>query len=119
MSDSVVIVLSCGTDNPNRATRAFFFAATAKKEGKNVSVFLLDEGVYLAKEGIAQHVKAATGDSLDDHLSYCQEYDVPILVCTPCAMARKITEADLIPGAKFAKGADLIDLACKGSVISL
>ncbi len=119
MSDSIVIVLSCGTDNPNRATRAFFFAATAKKEGKNVSVFLLDEAVYLAKEGISQHVKAATGDSLDDHLSYCQEYDVPILVCTPCAVTRKITEADLIPGAKFAKGADLIDLACKGSVISL
>jgi predicted peroxiredoxin len=119
MSDSIAIALSCGTDNPNRATRAFFFAATAKKEDKNVTVFLLDEGVYLAKEGIAQHVKAATGDSLDDHLSYLQEYDVPILVCTPCAVSRQITEADLIQGARFAKGAELIELACKGPVLSL
>ena len=31
MSDRVLVVLSCGTDNPNRATRALFFATVAKK----------------------------------------------------------------------------------------
>ncbi len=118
MTDNVVIALSCGTDNPNRATRALFFGAVAKKQGKNVTLFLLDEGVYLAKEGIAEHLKAATGDAADDHLSYMQEYDVPILVCTPCAVARKITEADLIKGARMAVGAELIDLACNGTVLS-
>jgi len=34
----------------------------AKKKGKKVAVFLLDEGVYLAKRGILQHMQAATGD---------------------------------------------------------
>ncbi|HSO67742.1 MAG TPA: DsrE family protein, partial [Desulfatirhabdiaceae bacterium] len=66
MTDNIVIALSCGTDNPNRATRALFFAAVAKKQGKNVTIFLLDEGVYLAKKGIAEHLKAATGDAADD-----------------------------------------------------
>ncbi|HSO67518.1 MAG TPA: DsrE family protein [Desulfatirhabdiaceae bacterium] len=47
-----------------------------------------------------------------------QEYEVPILVCTPCAVSRKISEADLIKGARMAVGTELIDLACNGSVLS-
>ena len=45
MTDNVLITLACGTDNPNRATRALFLAATAQKKGKNVTVFLLDDAV--------------------------------------------------------------------------
>jgi len=118
MTDNVLIVLSCGTDNPNRSTRALFFAVAAKKQGKNVNVFLLDEGVYLAQEGMAENVRAATGDSADDHLTFLQEYDVPILVCSPCAVSRKIGEADLIKGAKMATGDRLITLACESAVLS-
>ncbi|MFZ0484693.1 MAG: DsrE family protein, partial [Desulfobacterales bacterium] len=61
MNDKVLIVLSCGTDNPNRTTRALFFAMVAKKEGKDTAVFLLDEGVYIAKKGIIENIQAATG----------------------------------------------------------
>ncbi len=118
MSERVLVMLSCGTDNPNRATRALFFAMVAKKKGREVSVFLLDEGVYLAKRGIVEHLRAATGDSADDHLTFLQEYDVPLLVCTPCAVTRQITEADLVKGARMAKGDELIDLASGASVLS-
>ena len=119
MTDKVLIVLSCGTDNPNRATRGLFFAMVAKKEGKDTAVFLLDEADYLAKKGIADNVQAATGDKADDHLTYLQEYDVPLLVCTPCAVSRGISEGDLIKGARMATGDQLISMACDGSVISL
>ena len=118
MNDSVLVTLSCGTDNTNRATRALFFAMVAKKKGKKVVVFLLDEGVYLAKRGIIQHMQAATGDSADDHLTFLQEYEVPLLVCTPCAVTRQITEADLVKGARMAKGDEMIDLACSSTVLS-
>jgi predicted peroxiredoxin len=119
MTDQVLVVLSCGTDNPNRATRALFFAMVAAKKGKKTAVFLLDEAVYLAKKGIITHLRAATGDSADDHLTFLQEYNVPILVCLPCAVSRQITEADLIEGARMATGDQLIDLACQSAVISL
>jgi uncharacterized protein involved in oxidation of intracellular sulfur len=118
MSERVLIVLSCGTDDPNRATRALFFAMVAKKKGKQVVIFLLDEAVYLAKRGVAEHLRAATGDSADDHLNYLQEYEVPLLVCTPCAVTRQIGEADLIKGARMAKGDEMIDLACSSTVLS-
>ncbi len=42
MNNNVVIVASCGTDNPNRATRAIHLATVAHKEGKNVTLFLVE-----------------------------------------------------------------------------
>ena len=119
MTNNVLVTLSCGTDNPNRTTRAVFFAMTAHKEGKNVNLFLLDEGVTIARKGMADHIKAATGDSCDDHLSYLQAHGVPILVCTPCAVARQIQADDLIEGARMATGVEMIRLACDAAVISL
>ena len=96
MTNNVVIALSCGTNDTNRATRAIMLATVAHREGKNTCLFLLDEGVYLAKEGIITNVRAATGDLADDHMAYLQANEVPILVCTPCAKARQIKEEDLI-----------------------
>jgi predicted peroxiredoxin len=119
MTNNVVIALSCGTNDTNRATRAIHLATIAHKEGKNVTLFLLDEGVYLAKEGIITHVRAATGDVADDLLSYLQAYEVPILVCTPCAKARQIKDQDLIQGARMAAAAELINMSCDAAVISL
>ncbi len=119
MTNKVLVILSCGTDNPNRATRALFFAMVAKKEGKETALFLLDDGVYLAKKGIADKLQAATGDKADDHLTYIQEYGVPIYVCTPCAVSRGIKEEDLIAGARMATGGQMIAMACESAVISL
>jgi predicted peroxiredoxin len=119
MTNNVLIALSCGTDNPNRSTRALFLAMVAHKEGKNVNVFLLDEAVYLAKEGVVANLRAATGDSADDHLTYLQARGVPLLVCRPCADSRKITEAELVDGARMASAVELINLSCDAAVISL
>jgi predicted peroxiredoxin len=119
MTNKVVIALSCGTNDTNRATRAIHLATIAHKEGKDTTLFLLDEGVYLAKQGIITHVRAATGDVADDLLAYLQAHEVPILVCTPCAKARQIKEADLIEGARMATAAEFINMACDAAVISL
>ena len=119
MTNNVLIALSCGTNNTNRSTRAFHLATVAHKEGKNVSMFLLDEAVYLAKEGLITHVKAATGDVADDLLAYLQAHEVPILVCRPCADARRVTEDDLVEGSRMATAAEFINMSCDAAVISL
>jgi predicted peroxiredoxin len=119
MHDQIVIVASCGTDNPNRATRAIHLATVAHKEGKKVFLFLLDEAVYLAKKGLISNLRAATGDIAEDLMTYLQEFKVPIIACTPCAKARQITEDDLIEGARFGTGMELIQLASTSAVISL
>ena len=88
-------------------------------KGKNTCLFLLDEGVYPAKEGVITHVRAATGDVADDFLAYLQAHDVQILVCTPCANARQIKGDDLIEGARMALAAEFINMSCDATVISL
>ncbi|MEW6263177.1 MAG: DsrE family protein [Thermodesulfobacteriota bacterium] len=118
-TDSVLITLSCGTDNPNRACRALHLTTMAHKEGKKTVLFLLDDGVYLAKKGLADNLRSATGDIADDLIKYLQDFEVPILACTPCARARRIGEADLISGARLATAAELINIACASAVISL
>jgi predicted peroxiredoxin len=119
MNNQVVITLACGTDNPNRATRAIFLAMVAHQEGKQVTLFLLDEAVYLARKGVADHLRSATGDAADDHLAYLEAHEVPILVCTPCAATRKIFENELLDNARLAGATELIRLACDATVISL
>ena len=119
MTNNVVITISCGTDNPNRATRGLHLATVAHKEGKNVHVFLLDEGVYLAKQGLIEHVRAATGDIADDLMTYLEGHEVPILVCTPCAKTRQIKPEELVPNARFATAAELINLSCDATTLSL
>ena len=119
MTDNVLITLACGTDNPNRATRGLFLAAMAQKKGKNVTLFLLDEAVYLARKGAVENLRAATGDSADDSLAHLQAHGVPILVCTPCAKSRFIEEEDLEESCRMATAAELIDLACDAATICL
>ena len=119
MTNNVVITVACGTDNPNRSTRAIHLATVAHREGKNVTLFLLDEAVYLSKKGLIDHLRAATGDVADDLMTYLQANSVPVLVCTPCAKARGISESDLIDGARMGTAIELIHLACDAAVISL
>ncbi len=116
MTDNVVIALSCGT---NDTTWAIHLATIAHKEEKNTCLFLLDEGVYLAKEGIITHVRAAAGDVADDLPACLQVHDVPILVCTPCADARQIKDDAFIEGVRMASTAEFINLSCDATVISL
>ncbi|PIE70027.1 MAG: sulfur reduction protein DsrE [Deltaproteobacteria bacterium] len=118
-SDNVVITLSCGTDNPNRSSRAFHLATVAHQQGKQVTVFLLDDAVFLAKQGMADNLRAATGDVADDLITYLQAHEVPILACTPCATARQIAESELIEGARMGTAVELIHLCCDATVISL
>ncbi|MGB5986825.1 MAG: DsrE family protein [Desulfobacterales bacterium] len=119
MTDQIVITIACGTDDPNRSTRGLMLAMAAHKEGKKVSVFLLDEGVNLAREGVVENLRAATGDSADDHMAYLQAHGVPILVCTPCAAARQLKPEDMVEGAQMAVAADLVHLSCEGASINL
>jgi predicted peroxiredoxin len=119
MTNNVVITVSCGTDNPNRATRAIHLATVAHREGKNVTLFLLDEAIYLAKKGLLDNLRAATGDVADDLMTYLQANEVPVLACTPCAKARGVKEEDLIDGARMGPAVELIHLACDATVISL
>lgn len=84
-----------------------------------MSLCFAGRGRLSAKKGLIDHLRAATNDVADDLMIYLQANGVPVLVCTPCAKARGISESDLIDGARMGTAIELIHLACDAAVISL
>src|SRR5208283_5533720 len=111
-----LFVLSRGMDNPVRATRCIHLAKVAKEEGHEVDVFLIDDGVTIAKIGMADNMKSPTGDELKPLLDYLVKASVPTMVCTPCANARHMGQEDLIQSARFETAKKLIGLAAESKV---
>jgi uncharacterized protein involved in oxidation of intracellular sulfur len=119
MNDKLLIILSHGTDNPNKSTRALHLAKVARENGKDVKIFLLDDGVLIAKKGVTDNLRSATGDIAADLMTFLEDFEVPIYACTPCAKARFLTDADLVKNASMQTGATLIKLTSDHAVISL
>ena len=51
MSTELLVVCTCGLDDPNRASLAFLTAKGAKENKDNATIFLANEGVIFAKKG--------------------------------------------------------------------
>lgn len=119
MNGNFLVVLSCGLDNPNRSTRGLQLATIAQRQGRNVTVFLLDDAVFIAKKGLADNMRTVTGDEAADMLFHLQEFEVPIFACTACAKIRHIDETNIIEGARMAPPDELIKLSNNSTVISL
>jgi predicted peroxiredoxin len=113
-----LFVLSRGTEDPIRSTRCMQFAKVAKETGHEVTVFLVEDGVMVAKVGMVDNIKSPTGDDLKGHLDYLVKEQVPILVCTPCANARQLGPEELVNSARFDTAKTLIALAAESKVFT-
>ncbi len=113
-----LFVLGSGLSNSNSPTRCVQFAQVARQEGHDVSIFLIDEGVIFARQGVAENVVAPTGEEMNIAMEYLLREKVPIYVCTPCARARGITEDVLLEGAEYAVAKKLIELAAESKVFN-
>lgn len=75
-----VFVLTRGLEDPTRVTRTYQLAKAAHEQGNEVHIFLTDDGVVTAKEGMIDNIVAPTGDEAGPHLYYLVENKVPIFV---------------------------------------
>jgi len=73
-----VFVMTRGLEDPTRVTRGLQLAKAAKEQGHDVSLFMTDDAVPLAKKGLIDNVVAPTGDEASGHLFYLIDNDVPI-----------------------------------------
>jgi len=113
-----LFVLSRGPEDPTRAVRCFQFAKIALEKGHEVTVFLVDDAAYFTNIGLAERVKAPTGDELITYWKFLLEKGGKILVCKPCAEARMIGPDELPKGVEIGTGYQLIDLAADSKVFS-
>jgi len=116
----LLVVCTCGLDDVNRASLAFLTAKAAKENKDEATIFLVNDGVIFAKQGIAQQetIQGVGVAGFSDVFEICQILKIPMLVCKPCAQARGIKEEDLVDGAKFSGLYDLAKLAVKMHTIT-
>ena len=106
----LLVKITCGAEAPERYSQGVTVAATAVAAGAQVSVWLTGEATYLAVPGRAEEFAlpyaAPLAELRDALLAGAQ-----VTVCTQCAARREITEADLLPGARIAGAAALVEEA--------
>jgi predicted peroxiredoxin len=96
-----IISGSRGTDDPTMASLPFIAAKSAGESGHEVVLWLWNEAVTLAREGVADHVVGVNLTPLKDLLMAVQLAGIPIWVCGACAVARGIKAEDLVAGAEI------------------
>ncbi|TWD81543.1 putative peroxiredoxin [Kribbella amoyensis] len=101
MSRTLVIKLTAGAEEPERANQAFTVAASAVAAGAEVSLWLTGESVWFAVPGRAEEFDLPHAAPLADLLAGVLAGG-RLTVCTQCAKRRDLTEADLLPGVRIA-----------------
>lgn len=75
---SFLFVLTRGLEDPTRVTRTFQLAKAAREADHEVNVFLTDDAVLVAQNGMIDNVVAPTGDEAASHFQYLIQNKVPI-----------------------------------------
>ena len=78
--EKFLFVLTRGLEDPTRVTRTLQLAKVAREDGNAVSIFLTDDAVFLAKQGMADFVAAPTGDEAATYLADLVKNEDPFYV---------------------------------------
>ncbi len=100
----ITVIISQAPYGRERAYTALRFALTALVEGEDVKIFLIEDGVYLAK-------RDQDPDEVPNHLELlkqCIEQGAEVKACGPCSKARGLSEDDFIDGVEIATMHDLV-----------
>ena len=108
--DKVLVAQSNGIGNAERAYATFIFSKAALSMGKEVTIFLLMDGVSIAKKGNAEKVKHPAFDRLDKLMTEIIEKGAKIYVCELSAEFRGMKQKDLVNGTSLAGAATYITL---------
>lgn len=115
----VIISLSHGKEDVERASLSFTVANAALSSGQDASVMLTVDGVWLATQGYAADLQTAPYPPLGELIQRFISDGGNIWVCGVCVKPRGITEEHLIPGAKIVGAAVLIEgMVTGGTAIS-
>jgi len=104
----LIVKVTCGTDDRERANQGFTVAATAVAAGAMVSLWLAGDATWLAVAGAEPDLglehAAPTGELLAAVLESGR-----VSVCTQCAARRGLTQKDLRDGVLIAGAASFVE----------
>jgi predicted peroxiredoxin len=106
MPRPLVVKVTCGAEDPERANQGLTVAATALSAGADVSLWLTGEAAWLGA-GRGGFVLPQASAALD--LVAAVVAGGQVTVCTQCAARRELTEADLLSGVRIAGAAAYVE----------
>jgi predicted peroxiredoxin len=104
MTRSLVVKVTCGTDDPERCNQGFMVASTAVSAGADVSLWLAGEAAWFAVPGKAEEFKL-TGATPLAELRDAVLAGGQVTVCSQCAERRWIGAHAILPGVRVAGAA--------------
>lgn len=104
MTRSLVVKVTCGSEDAERCNQAFTVAAAAVASGADVSLWLTGESAWFGVPGRAEEFTLDLATPLADLLGVVVAGG-RVTVCTQCAARRGIDEADLREGITIAGAA--------------
>ncbi|MDI6912382.1 DsrE family protein [Nocardioides sp.] len=106
MSRHLVVKVTCGADDPERANQALTVAAMALSAGAEVSLWLTGEAAWLGagRGGFVLPEATPAADLVAAVLAGGR-----VTVCTQCAARREIGAGDLLEGVRIAGAAAYVE----------
>jgi len=106
--NKLVIKVTAGTDDPERANQAFTVASMGVAAGAEVSLWLTGEAAWFAVPGRAAELVLPHASPLPDLLQAVLAAG-QVTLCTQCAARRDLTEADIVEGIRIAGAAVFVE----------
>ena len=109
MAEKLVIMVTHGPEDPERATIPFVLATAAQASDVEAVLGFQAEGVLLVKKEVAEGIQAPDFPPLKTLMDAFVDAGGKILACGPCVKSRKINpETDFIDGAKVVNAATFV-----------
>ena len=104
MARSLVVKVTCGSEDAERCNQAFTVSAAAAASGAEVSLWLTGEAAWFAVPGRAEEFSLELATPLDQLMAAVLA-EGTVTVCSQCAARRGIGDADLREGVTIAGAA--------------
>jgi uncharacterized protein len=115
VSDKLLFTCSHGKEDPERAILPFVAANTAAIAGQEAVVILTIEGVWLGTRGGTEGIAPEGFPALAPLFTEFVENGGEVWLCGTCAKPRRITEDQLVKGAKITGAANIIEHIVNGA----
>lgn len=111
----LMVNLTHGKDDPERATLAFITGNVAASADQEVVLLLTIDGVWNATKGYVDDIHKEGFPALREVVLSFVNNGGQIWACGTCTKPRGITEADMIAGAKIITAAQAVEFLSSGA----
>ena len=95
------VIVTHGTDDPDRANLAMAFVTAMITEEVDVAVLFMYEGVLLVQKGMAETIAGKNMTPLKELMPIVIESCITLFACGPCLKTLNVNTDELLAGVKI------------------